>query len=142
MIDFKTNRESIGMKSHDWEVTEGIDDFRKKMFISWDGEASDVNELIDQDTQKEIDEFVANGGECYEPFKRVSILYDGRVVPCCFDYVGKYILGDINKKKLVDIWNDEPMLDLRKEFKSRQIKNKLCNNCKQKPGMIPVTTTL
>ncbi len=35
-------------------------------------------------------------GECYfKKYKYVVVLWDGRIVPCCCDYDGKEVLGDI-----------------------------------------------
>lgn len=42
---------------------------------------------------------------CWALLNTISILWDGRVVPCCMDYDGKLILGDANKQTLTEIWH-------------------------------------
>lgn len=42
---------------------------------------------------------------CWALLNTMSILWDGRVVPCCMDYDGKLILGDVNKQTLMEIWH-------------------------------------
>lgn len=43
---------------------------------------------------------------CQTIFQHMYILWDGRVVPCCMDYDGRYILGDANKQTLKEIWDN------------------------------------
>lgn len=75
---------------------------------------------------------------CSIPWSSFVILWDGRVVPCCNDYDGLYILGDVKHKSLKEIWNDKPMLELRKQQIKNQLKNnKLCCNCTVKAGNKP-----
>lgn len=60
----------------------------------------------------------------------MSVLYDGKIVPCCTDFFGDYVLGDVNKKKLIDVWNNNKMLYLRKKIVTKEYKNiKLCKDC-------------
>lgn len=42
---------------------------------------------------------------CWALLNTINILWDGRVVPCCMDYDGKQILGDVNKNTLTEIWH-------------------------------------
>ena len=50
---------------------------------------------------------------CQFPWSSMSILCDGRVVPCCNDYDGELVLGDANEQTLKEIWNGEPYKMLR-----------------------------
>lgn len=36
-----------------------------------------------------------------------QILWDGRVVPCCYDFDGRIILGDLNNQSISEIWQGE-----------------------------------
>ncbi len=125
MIDFPSNRDSIKAKASDWDNTPGVDRFRSKQFSTWDGSADDVSAL----SETSAEEFT----ECIDPFQYVTVLFDGRVVPCCRDYDGKYLLGDANEKTLQEIWDDAPMQQLREEFISRNITNPLCKTCEKRP---------
>jgi len=60
----------------------------------------------------------------------VFILWDGKVVPCCYDYKRSCILGDAFKKSLIDIWNTAKYKKFRENYKKG--KNKLCANCRFK----------
>src|SRR3989344_921553 len=51
---------------------------------------------------------------CFWPYYMISILWNGDVVACCMNYDGKYILGNVKKESLKDIWNNEKTKLLRK----------------------------
>jgi len=59
------------------------------------------------------------------------ILYDGRVVACCSDFFGTYVLGKFPEKSLKEIWNDEPVRKFRQAMiKKRYLRfNKNCKDC-------------
>lgn len=60
----------------------------------------------------------------------MSILWDGRVVPCCIDFKGEYILGDVKKESLLDIWNGERLAGLRRKMIEKRYKEvNLCKGC-------------
>jgi radical SAM protein with 4Fe4S-binding SPASM domain len=68
---------------------------------------------------------------CSHLWSTMSICWDGTVVPCCFDFFKTYTLGNVNKKSLEEIWNDQPMTALRESMLNGSYKdlNKLCNGC-------------
>ncbi len=67
---------------------------------------------------------------CPAPWSSLTILWDGRVVPCCFDVNAEYVVGDVSKNTLAEIWNDLPMRNLRKAFISgRADGTPLCRSC-------------
>jgi radical SAM protein with 4Fe4S-binding SPASM domain len=90
-------------------------------------ELQSINGQPDED--KRIKKY--NSYRCYYPWHSVSILSDGRVVPCCRDMNGTYILGDLNNQTLEEIWNGIPMQQLRKEWISGKITNPLCASCNE-----------
>ena len=58
----------------------------------------------------------APAGRCAQPFKRLSVLHDGRVLPCC-DLSGlDLIMGKAPEENLSDIWNGKAMGKLREEL--------------------------
>jgi radical SAM protein with 4Fe4S-binding SPASM domain len=61
----------------------------------------------------------------------MTILWDGTVVPCCFDFFKTYPLGNITNQSVEDIWNGEPMKKLRSSmFDNTYHKvNSLCDGC-------------
>ncbi len=129
MIDFKMNRESIKQASDFWKSIEGIDEFTVKNLCTWNGDAADVNALSVMKSNNEELRKVYNVVGCHNPWQQVSVTWDGEVVPCCYDYDKKYVLGDVKKESLSQIWNGERMQALRKEFLSNNVQNFLCRQC-------------
>jgi len=68
---------------------------------------------------------------CFYPWQCVTILCDGRVVPCCRDVDGAYVLGDLRRQSLLDIWNGEPLRRLRRAFLAGDRDNPLCRRCQE-----------
>lgn len=66
---------------------------------------------------------------CYSLLQAITILWDGRVVPCCMDYDGKLILGDANKQTLTEIWHKTSWM--RKKHKELDFSMIPCRNCNQ-----------
>jgi radical SAM protein with 4Fe4S-binding SPASM domain len=42
---------------------------------------------------------------CWVLFHHITVLWDGRVVPCCMDCDAKQVLGDANRQTLGEIWD-------------------------------------
>ena len=64
---------------------------------------------------------------CYALFNTIVILWDGRMVPCCMDYDGQLILGDVNKESVGKIYQDAKWL--RDKHKKLDFNIKPCNIC-------------
>jgi radical SAM protein with 4Fe4S-binding SPASM domain len=128
MINFSFNNTTVEAARTFWESQIGIDEFLHKAFTTWDGNAEDVNALNPNvataavaDLTKEV--------TCKIPWKTVTITWDGDVVPCCYDYDKRYVLGNLRYQTLTEIWNGNKMQALRKEFISNKVTNSLCKNC-------------
>ena len=129
MIDFGLNRESIAAQKSLWEAASGIDEFRSKPFTTWDGAASDINALAAAPVDNEMRRRLFSAVSCEVPWQTVTVTWDGDVVPCCFDYNKKYILGNVRENSLREIWNGDNMRRLRLEFLSNSVRNPLCLDC-------------
>jgi radical SAM protein with 4Fe4S-binding SPASM domain len=129
MINFGLNRDSIARQRAYWESVPGIDEYLCKAFITWNGDAADVNKLAD--AQVDNDELRKRypTPACNVPWETLSVTWDGEVVPCCFDYDKKYPLGNLKDKTLSEIWNGERMKSLRREFLNNDVRNELCRRC-------------
>lgn len=67
---------------------------------------------------------------CTFPWYGLTIFYDGRVVPCCQDYMGKIQLGNINKDSIKDIWNNKIIQEIRYNFSKKDYsKYEPCIKC-------------
>ena len=135
MIRMKETENEIGLFKKKWKGRKGIDEVQIKEFITWDGTMEDINDL-----EKEASHKVKRGGDypCYWPWGKLTVLWDGRVVACCFDSDAKCVLGDLKKESLKEIWNGKTM----KEFREMHIKNNfpkehLCYKCKEREGFKP-----
>ena len=64
---------------------------------------------------------------CWALLNTMSILWDGRVVPCCMDYDGKQILGDANKQTLTEIWHQSHWM--RKQSRRLNFDMEPCREC-------------
>lgn len=67
---------------------------------------------------------------CAEPFDRMVIKWDGRVSPCCADYDGRMITGDLTRQSLHEIWNGTELERIRTEVRERRYMNlAVCKTC-------------
>ena len=100
-----------------------MDKFQPKPFTTWDGSAEEINQL-----NPSAEKMMARRA-CNFPWAKLSVLYTGEVVACCYDYDGKYVLGNVNESTLADIWNGPRIKHLRASLTSGVVANKMCQNC-------------
>jgi len=82
---------------------------------------------------KETDENVRAYADkpCIAPFSSMIIHTDGTVPMCSIDYSSKVKVGDFSKNSIEEIWNDEPMMNIRKlHASSRRNEIALCQGCR------------
>jgi hypothetical protein len=53
------------------------------------------------------------------------VLWDGRVVPCCHDYDGHVVLGDLREESLSQIWDGVA----GQRFRDRNYESEFCRQC-------------
>jgi radical SAM protein with 4Fe4S-binding SPASM domain len=74
---------------------------------------------------------------CKEPWRRVTIGWDGKVSQCIADYDELNVLGDVKKQSIYDLWHGERFNKLRESIKNRKIfTNKSCTSCHDPGKMI------
>ena len=67
---------------------------------------------------------------CRAPWSEVSILWNGDVVLCCYDYDGFNVVGNIKENTLQDIWQNQKIETIRQlfiDYRSDQLM--LCSGC-------------
>lgn len=76
---------------------------------------------------KDLGEFTSPGylPYCSRPWKSLVVLWDGRVVPCCHDYNGEVVLGDLREQSLEEIWDSART----KGFRAGHYDSNLCRKC-------------
>lgn len=59
-----------------------------------------------------------------------QVLWNGLVVPCCYDFDGRIVLGDLKTESVIDVWNGDKYNNFRKLHKNREYeKLPICLNC-------------
>ena len=66
---------------------------------------------------------------CSYPWRQLPILVDGSATTCCADAEGEIKLGDVNTQTVEEIWNGEPMEQLRRGFINKQTVHPRCLRC-------------
>jgi radical SAM protein with 4Fe4S-binding SPASM domain len=67
-------------------------------------------------------------------WQSVVIHWDGKVVPCCYDYDAQMAMGDLKTQSLHEIWNGARYRTLRSMELDGQNDSPLCRNCSEAPG--------
>jgi radical SAM protein with 4Fe4S-binding SPASM domain len=114
-----------------------VDELRMKRFSTW---AKQVEGAQDMATDALRYYPGREGGKkvpCLYLWESVSVLQDGRVVPCCLDYEGKLTMGDLNKQSMAEIWHGKEYQELRRQHLSGKVENEMCRNCLEFPKIQP-----
>lgn len=106
-----------------WEILPGIS-LTLRDLTNWGNTLTDKPKIIN-----------AYVGTC-EAFTVLGVLWDGHVVPCCLDYDGKVVLGDVNKDSLQDILKGQKAERLRKNLNRCILSEPYCRQCLGGPTLI------
>jgi len=72
---------------------------------------------------------------CSWPFRDIQILWDGRVVPCVFDYDGRHVLGDVSTETIETVWRSPAYEAFRQVWRERRSYSiPLCKKCDEPEG--------
>jgi radical SAM protein with 4Fe4S-binding SPASM domain len=76
---------------------------------------------------EQLGEFTSPGydGYCKRPWDSLVVLWDGRVVPCCHDYNGMVVLGDLREQSLEEVWSSPKA----RRFREHNLDYELCRAC-------------
>lgn len=66
---------------------------------------------------------------CEAVYRTINILWNGDVVPCCFDLNGLLIMGNIKEDHLANIWNNAKFVELRRRLAKNEKLTEPCLNC-------------
>lgn len=68
--------------------------------------------------------------QCSHLWFTLNIKYDGKVVPCCRDLRGDVVIGDFKNERLIDIWNNDNIVEMRRLHAQKQFDEiPLCRDC-------------
>jgi radical SAM protein with 4Fe4S-binding SPASM domain len=76
---------------------------------------------------------ISPDNECPWLYYSMTIQVSGDVVPCCRDTRGKFVMGNMLKQDLQEIWNGEKFTEFRKKIHSKQSSLSLCRLCSGYP---------
>lgn len=69
---------------------------------------------------------------CSFPWYSLAIHWNGNVCPCPRDFMGDLVIGNVRNASLVEIWNGEKMLNIRRNILNRDLENQnCCKDCDQ-----------
>jgi radical SAM protein with 4Fe4S-binding SPASM domain len=57
------------------------------------------------------------------------INWSGTVNPCCYDYQGDYLLGNVNEQSIAQVWKGDSLRALRDAIKHDRAKLSMCAKC-------------
>jgi radical SAM protein with 4Fe4S-binding SPASM domain len=66
---------------------------------------------------------------CFRVWETLVITWNGNVVPCCFDKSATYVMGNILKTELSDVWKSLAFNNFRKNILTNRKKTSICCNC-------------
>lgn len=67
---------------------------------------------------------------CFHIFRSLNVYWNGTVAPCCEDVHGRYLLGNVKKESLKELWNSKKMQNLRKKnFQGKREQINICRTC-------------
>jgi radical SAM protein with 4Fe4S-binding SPASM domain len=135
IIVMEETRDELAAFKAEWEAA-GADEVLLKQYTVWgDQEHHDTFlELAPAEQRKWYTSQPTRANPCYNLWSTVVIAWDGRVVPCCFDYDAIVTLGDLRENTLAEIWNGEKYQAIRAAELAGRNDNPLCKNCKEAPG--------
>lgn len=68
---------------------------------------------------------------CGRLWSTLAIAWNGEVIPCTYDVSHEYVLGNIRKDRILDIWNCKRMINLRESMLDKTYLNLFaqCEDC-------------
>ena len=99
-----------------------------KKFCAWAGQDESIAEKRDRQARGER-RSPGRRHPCLFLWKSVAVHWNGDVVPCCLDYDGKLVLGNLKTQDLKTIWNSPRFRALREAQSAGDFDNPLCRNC-------------
>ena len=113
-------------------LARGADEIRIKPFITWGNQMPELTDLAaSADSRKWA---YPRSFPCKYLWSSVVIAWDGRVVPCCYDYDAKMDMGDLKTSSLAEIWNSPRYVEFRRAELEGRNDTALCATCSEAPG--------
>ncbi|MBF0166136.1 MAG: radical SAM protein [Alphaproteobacteria bacterium] len=109
-----------------WRNDVGVDNFIRRKFLTW-GENTKLDASQSADPAPYLD---INTEPCPFIFERVLIDTRGTVMGCPYDIGARFVVGDLKKSSLAEIWHCEAFRDYRRQHLALQgHKIEMCSKC-------------
>ena len=67
---------------------------------------------------------------CTFLWNALLVLWNGDVVPCAQDFFAQQVIGNVSRKSLLEIWNDEPIREMRRNHREKRYDlHPACKGC-------------
>jgi radical SAM protein with 4Fe4S-binding SPASM domain len=117
-VECRENRKEVKQYLRKWKGS--VDGISISYLINWAGHFPSGN--LKKDRQKK--------DPCRFLWTDMAISWDGKVTICCYDYENDFVIGDLTKEKIKDVWNSEELNKLRKLHLEHQFREiKICKEC-------------
>jgi hypothetical protein len=101
--------------------------FFDELYDSWGGRIKESDLPSGYEIYK--NKFDMTKEPCYELFRRINVLYDGKVNFCvCRDLNADLIIGNIMEKHLINIWRGAELANLRNRWLNGDVPD-ICQEC-------------
>jgi radical SAM protein with 4Fe4S-binding SPASM domain len=110
----------------------GADEVSVKAMTRWGDQDDTFKDLATEQRRSVLAQ--PRNHPCTNFWTSMTITWDGRVVPCCYDYDAKMTLGDLKTQTLEEIWNGEAYVNARTAEREGRNFSELCKNCTDAPG--------
>lgn len=115
-----------------WEAA-GADEVLFKPYADWGAQRPDIFDKL-----RAPDTTPVPGSPRKYPCKflwsSLVVAWNGDVVPCCYDYDTKMVMGNVNEQSIDEIWNGPAYVELRRAEIEGRNDSPLCRSCTQAPG--------
>lgn len=89
-----------------------------------------IGEIVGKFVDKKEMERKRITAPCHMLWNRIHLTWEGYLTACCVDYENDMIFGDYNSRKpIMELWNSETMIELRKKHLSESLDGLICSNC-------------
>lgn len=126
----ETEQELEQFRAH-W-IARGANRINIKLLTTWGAQTSDFIDLATDAKRATLGR--PRPFPCKALWSSLVVTWDGRVVPCCFDYDAKMVMGDLKTSSLAEIWNSPAYVEARRAELEGRNDSPLCANCSEAPG--------
>jgi len=124
MILLETNKEQVE------EFIDYFKDYKQKGLKVFIKGATDFADQLSDKTIVNEKKYGNKSVTCFEPWRGITVAWNGDVHPCCMDFDGKINLGSLEKNAINFVWNSNKMLTFRKRHVDNDIEDiSPCNTC-------------